>query len=145
MAWWLLPCGISHHGHNITNISNVHHGHNITNISNVPLKKLLSHTATKGELTVFLWKELLTFSKSNNNLYTVAWQTKPTHHIGVYTISTILKKKLTQSWYSLLLIQVKMMQQKSNIFLLNTRLICSLPKKIPRFLKWDYFCDRNRE
>ena len=36
-----------------------------TNISNVPLKKLLSHTATKDELTLFLSKEFLEFSKEN--------------------------------------------------------------------------------
>ena len=46
-----------------------------TNISNVPLKQLLSHTATKDELTVFLSKELLKFSKENK-LYTAAWQNK---------------------------------------------------------------------
>ena len=46
-----------------------------TNISNVPLKKLLSYTATKDELTVFLSKELLKFSKENK-LYTIAWQNK---------------------------------------------------------------------
>ena len=33
-----------------------YHSTDITNISNVPLKKLLSHTATKGEFTVFLSK-----------------------------------------------------------------------------------------
>ena len=46
-----------------------------TNISNVQLKKLLSHTAAKDELTVILLKELLKFSKENT-LYTVASQDK---------------------------------------------------------------------
>ena len=46
-----------------------------TDISNLPLKKLSSHTATNDELTVFLSKELLKFSKENK-LYTIAWQNK---------------------------------------------------------------------
>ena len=52
-----------------------YHSTYTTNISNVPLKKLLSHTATKDELTVFLSIELLQFSKENK-LYTVARQQK---------------------------------------------------------------------
>ena len=52
-----------------------YHSTYTTNISNVPLKKLLSHSAKKGEFTVFLSKELLEFSKENK-LYTVAWQNK---------------------------------------------------------------------
>ena len=40
-----------------------YHSTDTTNISNVPLKKLLSHTATKDEITVFLSIELLKFSK----------------------------------------------------------------------------------
>ena len=52
-----------------------YHSTYTTNISNVPLKKLLSHSAKKGEFTVFLSKELLAFSKENK-LYTVAWQNK---------------------------------------------------------------------
>ena len=52
-----------------------YHSTYTTNISNVPLKKLLSHSAKKGELTVFLSKELLEFSKENK-LYIVAWQNK---------------------------------------------------------------------
>ena len=61
MAWWFLPCGISQHRH--------------YKISNAPLKKLLSHTAMKDELTVFLSNELLKFSKENK-LFTTAWQNK---------------------------------------------------------------------
>ena len=41
------------------------HSTDTTNILNVPLKKLLSHTATKDEVTIFLSKELLEFSKEN--------------------------------------------------------------------------------
>ena len=44
-----------------------YHSTDTTNISNVPLKKLLSHTATKDELTTFLSKELLKFSKENKS------------------------------------------------------------------------------
>ena len=44
-------------------------------ISKAPLKKLLSHNATKDGLTVFLSKELMKFSKENK-LFTVAWQNK---------------------------------------------------------------------
>ena len=53
-------------------------------ISNAPLKKLLSCTATKYELTVFLSKELLKFSKENK-LYTVARQNKAdaSHRVGM--------------------------------------------------------------
>ena len=47
-----------------------YHSSDTTTISNVPLKKLLSHTATNDELTVFLSKELLEFSKENK-LYIV--------------------------------------------------------------------------
>ena len=46
------------------------------NIPNVPLKKLLSHTATKDELVVFMSKELLEFSKEKNTLYTAACHNK---------------------------------------------------------------------
>ena len=51
------------------------HSPDTTNISNVPLKKLLSHTATNDVLTVFLSKYFLEFSKENK-LYNVAWQNK---------------------------------------------------------------------
>ena len=62
-----LPYGHSYPG--------AYHSTYTTNISNVPLKKLLSHSAKKGEFRVFLSKELLAFSKENK-LYTVAWQNK---------------------------------------------------------------------
>ena len=52
-----------------------YHSTYTTNISNVPLKKLLSHSAKKGEFTIFLSKKLLEFSKENK-FYTVAWQNK---------------------------------------------------------------------
>ena len=52
-----------------------YHSTDTTNISNVPLKKLLSHTATKDKLSVFLSKNLRKSSKANK-LYTVAWQNK---------------------------------------------------------------------
>ena len=52
-----------------------YHSTDTTNISNVPLKKQLSHTATKDELTVFLSIKLMKFSKENK-LYTVARQHK---------------------------------------------------------------------
>ena len=52
-----------------------YHSTHTTNISNVPLKQLLSHSAKKGEFTIFLSKEMLEFSKENK-LYTVAWQNK---------------------------------------------------------------------
>ena len=72
-----------------------YHSTYTTNISNVPLKKLLSHSATKGEFTVFLSKELLEFS-NENKLYTVAWQNKAdtSHRDGMLTISAEVKKKL---------------------------------------------------
>ena len=81
MAWWFLPYGISQHRH--------------YKISDAPLKKPLSHTATKDELTVFLSKELLKFSKENK-LYTVAWQHKAdaSHRGGMLAISAEVKKKL---------------------------------------------------
>ena len=82
-TWWFLPCGIAYHSTDTTNISNV------------PLKILLSHTATKDELTVFWSKELLEFSKESK-LYTVAWQNKAeaSHMDGMLTISAEVKKKL---------------------------------------------------
>ena len=52
-----------------------YHSTGTTTISNVPPKKRLSHTATNDELTVFLSKELLEFSKENK-LYTVEKQNK---------------------------------------------------------------------
>ena len=72
-----------------------YHSTDTKSISNVPLKKLLSHTTTKDELTVFLTKELLEFSKENK-LYTVAWQNKAeaSHRDGMLTISAEVKKKL---------------------------------------------------
>ena len=72
-----------------------YHSTYTTNISNVLLKKLLSHSATKGKFTVFLSKELLEFSKENK-LYTVAWQNKAeaSHRDWMLTISAEVKKKL---------------------------------------------------
>ena len=60
-----------------------YHSTGTTNISNVPLKKLLSNTATKDELTVILSKELLKFLKENK----------------VYTVLFILHGKIKQRHY----------------------------------------------
>ena len=46
-----------------------------TDTTNISLRKLLSNTAKKDELTVFSSKELLEFS-NENKLYTVVWQNK---------------------------------------------------------------------
>ena len=66
----------------------------ITAQTHVPLKKLLSHTVTKDELTVFLSKELMEFSKVNK-LYTVEWQNKAeaSHRDGILTISAEVTQK----------------------------------------------------
>ena len=66
-----------------------------TNCTNISLRKLLSNTATKDELTVVLSKELLEFS-NKNKLYTVSWQNKAetSHRDGMYTISVEVNKKL---------------------------------------------------
>ena len=114
-AWWFLPCGVSHRRH--------------FKYLNVPLNKLLSHTATKDELTVVLSKELLEFSKENK-FYTVAWYNKAeaSHRGGMYTISAEVKKQLDtpcrwckSKWCN-----------RMGIFFTGHRYICSLPKKIPR-------------
>ena len=53
-----------------------------TNISNVPLKKLLSHSAKKGEFTVFLSKESLD-SQKRTSCIPLHGKIKQRHHIGL--------------------------------------------------------------
>ena len=54
-----------------------------TNILNVTLKKPISHTATKGELTVFLSKELLDSKKRPRSFIPLHGKIKQRHHIGM--------------------------------------------------------------
>ena len=113
-----------------------YHSTDTTNISNVPLKKLLSHTATKDGLTVFLSIELLKFS-NRTSCIPLQVNIKQRHHIG---ISADVNKKLIPH-----AVDVCQNGATERTFFTEHRCICSLPKKIHRNSEGDYFSDRHRE
>ena len=59
-----------------------YHSTYTTNISNVPLKKLLSHSAKKGEFTVFCQKNCWN-SQKRTSCMPLHGKIKQSHHIGM--------------------------------------------------------------
>ena len=98
-----------------------------TDTTNISLRKLLSDTATKDELTVFSSKELLLFSNQKKSCILLHGKIKQRHHVGVKCKPSQqrLKKKLILHAVD----AVKMVQHNVLTFA-GHRCICSLPTKI---------------